>query len=66
MPDKTVTNNSENNYKFVIITLDAHSAGPVNRVQKKLKPYFPSLEISVLSVRIYVIKPTVSPSISIP
>ena len=47
MLDKTVTNNSENNYKFVIITLDAHSAGPVNRVQRKLKPYFPSLEISV-------------------
>ena len=47
MLDKTLTNNSENNYKFVIITLDAHSAGPVNRVQRKLKPYFPSLEISV-------------------
>ena len=38
MLDKTLTNHAEANYKFVIITLDAHSAGPVSRVQKKLKP----------------------------
>ena len=47
MLDKTLTNHAEANYKFVIITLDAHSAGPVSRVQRKLKPFFPSLEISV-------------------
>jgi magnesium chelatase subunit H len=47
MLDKTLTNHAEASYKFVIITLDAHSAGPVSRVQRKLKPFFPSLEISV-------------------
>ena len=26
---------------------DSHSAGPVARVQAKLKPYFPTLEITV-------------------
>ena len=47
MLDDKVINASESAYKFVIITLDSHSAGPVSRVQRKLKPYFPSLEISV-------------------
>ncbi|MED5532315.1 MAG: cobaltochelatase subunit CobN [Pseudomonadota bacterium] len=47
MLDNDVINAPESAYKFVIITLDSHSAGPVSRVQKKLKPYFPSLEISV-------------------
>ncbi len=47
MLDDTVINTSKSTYKFVIITLDSHSAGPVSRVQRKLKPYFPSLEISV-------------------
>ena len=30
MLDKTLTNPAEASYKFVIITLDAHSAGPVS------------------------------------
>ena len=47
MLDKTLSKNKPKNYKFVIITLDSHSAGPVARVQAKLKPYFPTLEITV-------------------
>ena len=47
MLDKTLSKNKPKNYKFVIITLDSHSAGPVARVQAKLKPYFPTLEICV-------------------
>ena len=47
MLDKSFSKNKPKNYKFVIITLDSHSAGPVARVQAKLKPYFPTLEITV-------------------
>ena len=36
MLDKTLSKNKPKNYKFVIITLDSHSAGPVARVQAKL------------------------------
>ena len=47
MLDEKAVNTTQETYKFVIVTLDSHSAGPVSRVQRKLKPYFPSLEISV-------------------
>ena len=36
MLDKSLSENKPKNYKFVIITLDSHSAGPVARVQAKL------------------------------
>ena len=41
------TTSANSSYKFVILTLDSHSAGPVSRVQKKLSPYYPGLKISV-------------------
>ena len=47
MLDENLIKIKANSYKFVIITLDSHSAGPVSRVQAKLKPFFPTLEITV-------------------
>ena len=34
-------------YRFVIVTLDAHAAGPAERVLPKLRQDFPGLEISI-------------------
>ncbi len=34
-------------YRFVIVTLDAHSAGPASRVRDRLTHDFPGLEISI-------------------
>ncbi len=36
-------------YRVVIVTLDAHSAGPAARVSTRLAPDFPGLEVQVLS-----------------
>ena len=47
MLDENLSKIKADSYKFVIITLDSHSAGPVSRVQAKLKPFFPTLEITV-------------------
>ncbi|WP_439155336.1 magnesium chelatase subunit H [Yoonia sp.] len=36
-------------YRVVIVTLDAHAAGPAARVSSRLSPDFPGLEVQVLS-----------------
>ncbi|MEO0916574.1 MAG: DUF3479 domain-containing protein, partial [Pseudomonadota bacterium] len=36
-------------YRVVIVTLDAHAAGPALRVSSRLAPDFPGLEVQVLS-----------------
>ncbi len=36
-------------YRVVIVTLDAHSAGPAARVSTRLAPDFPGLDVQVLS-----------------
>ncbi|PUB17428.1 magnesium chelatase subunit H [Yoonia sediminilitoris] len=36
-----------NSYRFVIVTLDSHSAGPAARVRDRLLADFPGLEISI-------------------
>ena len=36
-------------YRVVIVTLDAHAAGPAARVSARLAPDFPGLEVQVLS-----------------
>lgn len=36
-------------YRVVIVTLDAHAAGPALRVSERLAPDFPGLEVQVLS-----------------
>ena len=36
-------------YRVVIVTLDAHAAGPAMRVSRRLAPDFPGLEVQVLS-----------------
>ena len=34
-------------YRFVILTLDSHSAGPAMRVSEKLTAAFPGLDITI-------------------
>ena len=41
---KTIINE---NYNFVIITLDSHAAGPAKRILPNLKDEFPNLSIKI-------------------
>ena len=36
-------------YRVVIVTLDAHAAGPALRVSSKLAPDFPGLDVQVFA-----------------
>jgi hypothetical protein len=40
-------NVDHNAYRFVILTLDSHSAGPAQRASEKLSAAFPGLEIAI-------------------
>ena len=48
MLDSLVQNRIINeNYNFVIITLDSHAAGPAKRILPNLKDEFPNLSIKI-------------------
>ncbi|PTE12970.1 magnesium chelatase subunit H [Pseudogemmobacter blasticus] len=46
-PDMTAPGSPDGAYRFVIVTLDAHAAGPALRIAPRLETDFPGIEISV-------------------
>ncbi len=45
-------------YRFVVVTLDAHAAGPATRVLPKLRADFPGLEVSIHAAAEWAENPT--------